>query len=263
MEIENKKGNIGVFDSGLGGLWILKHIKKFSPEYNYVFYGDQKNVPYGIKSKEELLAYTKEALTFLYENENCIAVLLACNTTSTAIYSELKDWVKENYPDRLLFGIAHPTVESVKHSKSVMVFATHRTVDSHFYQQALEEKNIKTYEFVLLELASMIERGEDVSAYLDHHRYIIPEDVDSVILGCTHYGIVLHVFREIFPQITHWLVQEKITPPFLKEYIDRHPQLENRISKDGELRIFVSGKNPVFEKYLKDWYGEGVKIEYI
>lgn len=263
MDTENKKGNIGVFDSGLGGLWILKHIAEALPDYNYVFYGDQKNVPYGIKSKEELLAYTKEALTFLYEKENCVAVLLACNTTSTAIYHDLKSWLKENYPDRLLFGIAHPTVESITDARSVMVFATMRTVDSHFYQNALKEKNINTNEFVLLELASRIEKGADVSDYLDHHRYSIPDDVDSVILGCTHYGIAIEEFKKTFPQIENWILQEKITPPFLEKYIENNHELKNKLSTNGEIRFYITGENPVFEKYGKDWYGEDFKINYL
>ncbi|MCX6756501.1 MAG: hypothetical protein NTX85_04125 [Candidatus Nomurabacteria bacterium] len=263
MNNENTKGNIGVFDSGLGGLWILKHIRELLPEYNYVFYGDQKNVPYGNKSKNDLFVFTTTALAFLYGEQNCVVVLLACNTTSTAIYPELKEWVRENYPDRLLFGIAHPTVESISDSNGVMVFATHRTVDSHFYKESLEEKNIETHEFVLPELASIIEKGGDVSAYLDQNREVIPAGVDSVVLGCTHYGIAVSEFKNIFPNVSNWILQEEITPPFLEKYIKENQNFNNKLALDGSLIFYITGENPIFQKYGQDWYGDDFEIKYL
>lgn len=263
MNKENTKGNIGIFDSGLGGLWIMKHIRELLPEYNYVFYGDQKNVPYGNKSKEDLFVFTTTALSFLFDEQDCVAVLLACNTTSTAIYPELKEWVKINYPDRLLFGIAHPTVESISNSNGVMVFATHRTVDSHFYKESLEEKNIKTHEFVLPELASIIEKGGVVSAYLDQNRDVIPADVDSVVLGCTHYGIAVSDFKKVFPHVSNWILQEEITPPFFEKYIKENPDFNDKLASDGSLLFYITGENPIFQKYGQDWYGDDFDIKYL
>lgn len=254
---------IGVFDSGLGGLWVAKSIRKALPEYDYVFYGDQAHVPYGNKTKEELFSYTTTALEFLYKKQNCKAVLLACNTTSTAIYDELKNWTKANYPDRSLFGIAIPTVESVVDSKSVVVFATQRTCESHKYRMMFHEKNIDALEIALPDLASMIEDGKDPSTYLEKYKSIIREDVDTIVLGCTHYGIVASTFKKAIPQVRNWILQEEIMPKFLEKYINEKPDLRNSLSKDKSFKVFVTAPNPIFYKYGKEWFGEKFEIEYL
>jgi glutamate racemase len=263
MVVNIEKGKIGVFDSGLGGLWILKHMRDVMPLYDYVFYGDQKNMPYGVKSKEELVEFTQNALSFLYEKEKCTAVLLACNTTSTNIYKELKKWVEVKYPGKFLFSISSPTVDVVTEAEPVAVFATHRTVESHFYKDMLESKGILTYEFVLVELASLIERGGDVREYLDKHRYIIQAGIHTVILGCTHYGIVIDIFKETFPNISRWIRQEEVIPFFFEKYIQENPDFKNMLSDGGSVSFFSTEQNEVFEKYLEDWYGQSVSIKYI
>ena len=98
------KGNIGVFDSGLGGLWVLKHLKEKLPSYNYIFLGDQKNVPFGGKTPEELFEIATKALDYLYGEKNCMGVVLACNTISSTIYDRLRIWKDEKYFGRILFG---------------------------------------------------------------------------------------------------------------------------------------------------------------
>ncbi len=248
---------LGVFDSGMGGLWILKHLRGLLPQYDYVFFGDTINVPYGAKTKEELLTLTKEALTFFYEEHDCVAVLLACNTTSSTIYEELREWVNENYPGRFVFGIIKPTVEAVPEGKSVNVFATQRTVDSKVYSENLPQE-LSIVEFALPELATLIENGGDTLWYLQTFTDIPQSDIG--LLVCTHYGIVREHFIKAFPQIKSWLSQEEVIPQYLATYLDQKIDFKNQLSVGGTVEIFTSSDNSVFNNSARDWFPGSVVI---
>jgi glutamate racemase len=260
--LADKKGSIGIFDSGLGGLWILKHLRETLPEYNYVFFGDQAHVPYGTKTKEELFTYTTQALAFLYGKHNCACVLLACNTTSSSIYDELRAWVLKEFPDRKLFGVVRPTILAVPSIDPVVVFATVRTVESHAYRDGLiREKNIpfeNVYEVVVSELASRIEHGDDTEKYIASCKHLVPNTVTTGILGCTHYGIVLEDFKKAFPRVGSWICQEMILPEKFKLYFAEKPEFDAQLAHDGKLDIFVTEKNSVFDAWLHRWYGEDI-----
>jgi glutamate racemase len=255
-----QKMTIGIFDSGLGGLWILKSLKEKLPEYDYVFFGDQAHVPYGTKTKEDLFAYTTEALRFLYEKHNCLCVLLACNTTSSSIYEELRLWVEKEFPDRKLFGIVKPTVLSLPETSSVAVFATLRTCESHAYRdEIVKEKNISPeniHEIIVSELAARIEHAEETKNYIASFKDMVPSSTKIGILGCTHYGIVRDDFKEAFPFITHWICQEEIIPEKFASYFKEKPEFDAQLSYTGTLTIFVSQKSDVFDAWLHKWYGE-------
>ena len=253
-------GNIGIFDSGLGGLWVLKHLREKLPEYTYVFLGDQAHVPYGTKSKEALFEYTTSALTFLYTQQNCTCVLLACNTTSSAIYDELRAWVQKEFPRKLLFGIVRPTVLAVDTNDPIVVFGTLRTIESHAYRDALvTEKKIpiqNIHEIVLTELASRIERGQGIEEYIASFRDHVPTTITTAILGCTHYGIVRGIFEKTFPHIKTWVVQEEVIPEKFSSYFKEKPEFDALLLHDKKLSVFVSEKSEVFDGWLHTWYGE-------
>lgn len=240
---------IGVFDSGLGGLWILKHLREAMPEYDYVFMGDQKNVPYGKKSVSELLIITKKALDFFYEQQDCGAVLLACNTVSSAIYAQLRAWVEEKYPGRLIFGIVKPTVESLQGVPNLAAFATLRTIESNVYQEELSAEGI-----ALPELCTLIESGQDVLPYLSLFSDQIPNNIKNGALLCTHYGIVLDEFKKSFPGITNWYRQEEIIPAYMKSHFERYPEKLPKLSKNGTADFFVTEKNIVFDDFFRKWF---------
>jgi glutamate racemase len=259
----DKKGNIGVFDSGLGGLWILKHIREQMPEYDYVFLGDQKNVSYGNKTTDELFELATKALDYLYGEMNCMGVILACNTVSSTIYDRLREWKDEKYFGRILFGIVRPTVESIKKDNKVAIFATARTCESEVYEKFFKE-NLKDYvKIPMRELAGLIENGGDTYSYIYSFKDKIGSDVSGGALLCTHYGIVKDEFQKAFPDVKEWVYQEELMPKYLKDYFAEFPEREEFFSHNKKISILVTKENDIFKKFKNEWFGEELKIELV
>jgi len=257
------KESIGIFDSGLGGLWILKHLKVEMPEYDYVFLADQANVPYGDKTPEELFLLTIKALDFLFRERKCAGVILACNTISSTIYDRLRAWKDEKYFGKILFGIVNPTVRSLSNNDKVVIFATPRTCKSDVYERFLKS-NIRNYlKIPLPELAYLIENGGDTYSYISSFKNQVPNDITSGALLCTHYGIVKDDFKKAFPNIKEWVYQEEIIPKYLKDYFKEFPEREEFFSHNSSLSILVTKENDIFKKFAKEWFGENIKIELI
>ncbi len=156
---------IGVFDSGLGGVLILKAIAKELPDYDYEYYGDTKHVPFGDRSESEIYEFTKQAVEHLFE-KGCLIVILACNTASAETLRKLQDeYLSENYPDRRILGVIIPVVEEViDHTcKQVVLFGTQRTVGSGKYHLELGKRNeiqTKIEAVATSELVPLLEKGE-------------------------------------------------------------------------------------------------------
>jgi glutamate racemase len=252
-----QKGNIGVFDSGLGGLWILKHLQESLPEYNYIFFGDQANVPYGTKTIPELFECTTKVLAFLYGEKNCSAVLLACNTVSSTIYPQLRAWVEKEYPGRYVFGIIRPTIEAIPPASDIALFATLRTVESHVFKTLLQEKNAQsaTVEVALPQLCTLIENAGDATGYIASFSNEVPKTTKIGVLACTHYGIVRQDFIKAFPGITTWISQEEIIPEFFKKYLVEKKEFTQKLATDSRIEIYVSKENHVFDTRLSLWFG--------
>lgn len=259
----DEKGNIGVFDSGLGGLWVLKHLRDKLPQYNYVFFGDQANVPYGGKTPDELFVIATNALDYLYGEQKCAGVILACNTISSTIYDRLRDWKDEHYFGKILFGIVRPTVDALGKDESTVIFATPRTCLSIVYENFFKE-HVKDYiKIPLKDLAYKIERGEDTLSYIDSFKNEVSDKFKIGALLCTHYGIKREDFKKVFPSIKKWVYQEDIIPNYLIEYFKEFPEREAFFAHGGEFSIFVTQENGVFEKFKNEWFGEDVKINII
>lgn len=258
-----KKEIIGVFDSGLGGLWILKHLRQELREYDYVFLGDQRNVSYGNKTTDELFVLATNALDFLYGEKKCAGVVLACNTISSTIYDRLREWKDEKYFGRILFGIVRPTVESIGHDETVAIFATPRTCESEVYEKFFKE-NIKNYiKIPLPELAYLVEHGEDTLGYISSFKDKVSSDITEGALLCTHYGIVRNDFKKVFPNIKKWVYQEELIPKYLKDYFVEFPEREAFFSHGGSLSIYVTKENDVFKNFAQEWFGEDLKIKLV
>jgi glutamate racemase len=259
----DKKGNIGVFDSGLGGLWILKHLKEQIGEYNYVFLGDQRNVSYGNKTPDELFDLAIKALDYLYGEKNCMGVILACNTISSTIYDRLRAWKDDKYFGRILFGIVRPTVESIANNDTVAIFATTRTCESEVYEKFFKE-NLKSYiKTPMPELAGLIENGGDTFNYINSFKDKISNDIKRGALLCTHYGIVREDFKKAFPHIKEWIYQEELIPRYLKDYFIEFPEREAFFRHDKTISILVTKENDIFKKFKNEWFGENVEIKLV
>ena len=246
---------IGVFDSGLGGLLVLKNVREVIPEYDYVFFGDQAFVPYGNKTKEELYERAKIIFTYLFEKHSCKVILLACNTTSTNIYNELKEWVKENFPDREIWGIVKPTVEAVRAKEDIVFFGTHLTVSSHAYKKEMEKLGRENIiEIQMPELCTMIENDIPTFEYIKSFNHLNDNLDYTGVLVCTHYGIAREDFKKTYPQIKNWIVQEDIVQESIQNYLREKISLEKSLSCGQILQIFVSNESPVFKNFTQKWF---------
>lgn len=251
---------IGVFDSGLGGLLVLSKIRELLPEYNYVFFGDEAYVPYGNKTKEELFSRAQKICKYLFEKENCQAVLIACNTISTNLYQDLKNWVEENFPNREVWGIAKPTAETLKNENNISFFGTHGTISSHFYKNEIKD----SIEIEMPNLASMIESGEDTFEYIKSFKNFVPKNIDTGVLVCTHYPLTLAYFKQAYPQIKDWICQEDIIPKYIKNYLlKKEATLRQglQVAEKGDLKIISSKQNPIFEKFSAKFFPNTKVIE--
>ncbi len=258
-----KKDNIGVFDSGLGGLWILKHLREKLPEYNYVFLGDQLNVPYGGKTPDELFDIAVAGLDFLYGKQNCAGVILACNTISSTIYDRLRDWKDEHYFGKILFGIVRPTIDALSADDHTVIFATERTCQSEIYENFFKT-HLKNYiKIPLPELANKIERGSDTLSYISEFKDKVSVDFTKGALLCTHYGIVREDFKKVYPHINQWIYQEEIIPVYMADYFKEFPEREAFFKHGGSLSILVTKENEIFNNFKKDWFGEDIKSELV
>lgn len=243
---------IGLFDSGRGGLLVAKAVQAHMPQYDYVYYGDTANVPYGDRSESEIYEFTKAGVEYLFK-QNCLIVVLACNTASAETLRKLQDeWLPYNYPERKILGVIIPTVEAMldANRKRILLLATQRTVSAGKYHLELGKLNIlhtKIVSHPAPALVPMIEKGT-ISAALAEATVCIKnytdrgEEIDGVILGCTHYSLLVGELRIKFPDI-QFFTQTEIIPSKLDAYLEAHPELETQLTRDGLFESYFTGKD--------------------
>lgn len=268
---------IGVFDSGLGGLAILRELLRLLPQYDYIYYGDNANVPYGGKTTNEIYKLTEKAVDFLFKKD-CALVILACNTaTAVALRKLQQKYLVKNYPDRRILGVIRPTVEAVIESgvrshgsgvKSVGVMGTYATVISKKFVKELRkfDKNIQVFQQACPLLVPIIEKGKIHWEKLDLilKKYLEPlqaKKIDSLILGCTHYGLIDDRIRKITGEKIKIISEGEITALKLRDYLERHKEIEKKLSKNGQKMIYLTQVNKSYKKMINSLLGKG-KVEY-
>lgn len=237
---------IGFFDSGLGGLTVMRAVAKFLPRYEYEFYGDTTNVPYGDKSEEEIFDLTKSGITHLFEQDCCL-VIVACNTASCETLRRLQDeWLPSTCPDRTVLGVIIPVIEELcAGGKSrALLLATKRTVSSGKYHFELGKQNrqdVKIEAQAAPELVPCIEAGKHKEAVEVASDYILERvsAIDTVILGCTHYTVLASDLRRRFPDL-RFLSQADIIPHKLQTYLNVHPEITNKLGEGGGKNVYMS-----------------------
>jgi glutamate racemase len=192
---------IGVFDSGIGGLWILKHLQSKLPQNNYIFFADQGHVPYGERSMEEIRAFSEKISQFLVEKD-CKIIVIACNTASAAALL----YLREKFPETIFVGMEpaiKPAVE-ITHTKKVGVLATPATFQGELYNSVVERfaSDVEIFQNTCPGLVKQIEKGElkTIETRLILERALLPmleKNIDIVVLGCTHYPFVIPLIKEI------------------------------------------------------------------
>jgi glutamate racemase len=252
-------GPIGVFDSGYGGLTILNGIRKVLPQYNYAYLGDNARAPYGSRSFEIVYEFTRQAVIKLFE-EGCQLVVLGCNTASAkALRSIQMNDLPHLDPKRRVLGVIRPTVEAIGNitqSRHVGILATMGTILSNSYP--LEVKKLFPDITVIGQACPMwvpiVENDEAnndgadyfVKKYLD---LILAKDpkIDTIILGCTHYPLLYPKIRAYLPDDIQIVSQGYLVSNSLKDYLQRHPEMEERCTRGGKCSYLTTESEEKFK----------------
>ncbi|MDO4672053.1 glutamate racemase [Falsiporphyromonas endometrii] len=247
---------IGVFDSGYGGLTILKEIRSLLPQYDYIYLGDNARAPYGSRSSEVVYKFTKQAVDKLF-GMGCPLVILACNTASARALRTIQqqDLPFSDDPTRRVLGVIRPTVESIdqlSHSRHVGVLATRGTVSAHSYKVEIAKlfPEVKVSEEACPMWVPLVENGESNSPGADYfirkHLFQLinqDDDIDAIILGCTHYPLLMPKMKRLLTPSIRLIPQGEIVAKSLADYLIRHPEMEQRLSKMGHTH-FLTTENP-------------------
>ncbi len=269
---------IGVFDSGFGGLVILRELVKQLPEYSYVYLGDNARAPYGPRTPEEIYQFTLQAVEKLFA-EGCELVILACNTASANALRRIQQNDLARFPDKKVLGILVPTIEQITglpwsalhpypQAMKIGVFATQATVNSHAYKKEILRRNTQAevVEVACPNLATMIEDGSDENALRDYVTTCVEQlktqlpEPDAVLLGCTHYPLLLEYFVEVLPNVPVF-DQGQITADALRVYLSEHPEIEKKLPREGDWRFLTTAEPEVTEPLASAFFGMPIQYE--
>jgi glutamate racemase len=253
---------IGFFDSGLGGLTIMKAVSSQLPQYDYAYYGDTKNLPYGDKSEEEIYRLTKIGVEYLLQAD-CALVIIACNTASAETARKIQDeFLPAHYPDRKVLGIIVPTIESLVFDKftKVALIGTKRTIESNKYLNELKNNKNNLVELIQIstpELVPLIELGEIAAAATQAISRVDQEAGDSevVVLGCSHYTQIKNSLRLHYGSKKEILSQDEIIPNKLIDYLDRHPEISKLLTSEGTRTIHLTEHRPDYDHVMGQFLG--------
>lgn len=248
----DQSGPIGIFDSGYGGLTILEKMRKELPDYDYIYLGDNARTPYGTRSFDVVYKFTLECVTKLFEM-GCQLVILACNTASAKALRSIQQCdLPLLDPTRRVLGVIRPTVEivgSITKTKHIGLLATQGTVQSGSYP--LEIHKFHPEIVVTAEACPMwvplIENNEYNSVGADYfirknveHLLVSDPNIDTIMLGCTHYPLLIDKIQSLLPKEIVVVSQGEIVAKSLVDYLHRHPEMENRCSKNGHVRYLTT-----------------------
>ncbi len=250
---------IGVFDSGFGGLTILKKIVERMPGYDYVFLGDNARAPYGSRSFATVYNYTLQAVKKLFQL-GCPLVVLACNTASAkALRTIQQEYLAKDCPQNRVLGIIRPTAEalgSITKTNKVGILGTAGTVNSQSYilETAKLFPEIKIFQQACPMLVPIVENNEIdtpgadffVEKYLNLLFAQDPE-IDTIVLGCTHYPLLINSFKKFLPPSVHIVKQNEIVAHSLQEYLLRHPDMDARLSKNSSINYYTTDDSSLFD----------------
>jgi len=269
------KGPIGVFDSGFGGLTILREFLETMPEYDFVYIGDNARAPYGNRSFEMIYSYTRESVMRLFEMDSPL-VILACNTASARALRNIQqiDLPKMSGTKRVL-GVIRPTAEmigTVTKTRHVGILATAGTVMSNSYPVEINKifPDITVTQQACPILVPLAENDEIdnpgcdyfVKKYIDE---LISKDtsIDTVLLGCTHYPVMIESFRRFIPEHINIVQQDSIVAASLKDYLSRHKEIDEQCSKNSSVRYFTTDSIDNFSSRGRIFLGKEFSAEKI
>ena len=257
---------IGVFDSGHGGLTILDALQHRLPRQGFIYLGDHANAPYGQRDPEEIFDLTRQGVASLF-GLGCPLVILACNTAAAVALRRLQqDWLPKHFPQQRCLGVLVPMIEAIaqnpwhalagpgdqaRRPETLGVFATPATVTSGAYVHEVAKRApwLRVHQQPCPDLAGMIEAGApdaEIAPLIGSHvaammARLDGAPLDSVVLGCTHYPLVEHLFRAVLPENTRIVSQPARAADSLTAYLFRHPEMKHFGKLPAEIRAYTSG----------------------
>ena len=266
-------GPIGIFDSGYGGLTILHGIRQLLPQYDYLYLGDNARAPYGTRSFDVVYEFTRQAVIRLFEM-GCHLVILGCNTASAkALRSIQENDLPKLDPRRRVLGIIRPTAEiigSITHTRHVGIFATEGTIKSESYNLEIHKlfPDITVSGVACPFWVPLVEYNEADSPGADYfvkkridQLMRLDADIDTVILGCTHYPLLLPKIHKYMPRGIRIISQGEYVADSLKNYFQRHPEIEQRCTKGGQVHYLTTENPEKFKEQAQIFLHEPVEVE--
>lgn len=270
-----KPGPIGVFDSGYGGLTVLSEIKKLMPQYDYLYLGDNARAPYGARSYELIYEFTLQAVKWLFA-QGCQLVIIACNTASAkALRTIQQNDLPQIDTTKRVLGVIRPTAESITHitkTKHVAVLGTSATIASKSYEREIKElyPDIKVSVEACPMWVPLVENKEYNKPGADyfvkqHINKLLDKsnDIDAIILGCTHYPLLIDKIKDYTPKSIKLISQGLYVAKSLKEYLNRHKVLEELCSKEGTRVYCTTDSAESFENIASFFLNEEVTVKKI
>lgn len=273
--MSDRPGPIGIFDSGIGGLTVFREIRKTLPQYDYLYLGDNARVPYGTRSFETVYHYTWECIQHLFA-KGCRLVIVACNTASAKALRTIQQKNLVTLPDvyRVL-GVLRPTTESIgqyTHTRHVGVFATPGTVTSESYRIEINKffPDIQVFQQACPMWVPLVENNEHEGAGADFFvkKYINglltqSSSIDTIILACTHYPLLIKKIREFLPPHINLISQGEIVADRLVDYMHRHPEVEKLCTKNGKQQYLTTESTEDFNNKAALFLGSSVESAHL
>lgn len=273
--LPSQPGPIGVFDSGYGGLTILSKFKEILPHNDFIYLGDNARTPYGTRSFEIVYEFTLQAVTRLFEL-GCHLVILACNTASAkALRSIQINNLPQIDPNRRVLGVIRPTVEcidSITQSKHVGILATSGTIKSESYIMEVHKlfPEIKVTGQACPMWVPLVEYNEAQAPGADYFvkKYIdelLAKDnqIDTIILGCTHYPLLLPKIKQYVPEGIHIVSQGELVAKSLQDYLKRHPEMDTRCTRGGTCTYFTTEAEEKFADSASTFLNESIQVSHL
>ncbi len=275
MSDKSKYSPIGIFDSGYGGLTILKEIATVLPQYDYLYLGDNARAPYGTRSFETVYEYTLECVKHLFD-KGCHLVILACNTASAKALRNIqqKDLPAID-PSRRVLGVIRPTTEVVGNfskTKHIGILGTSGTVSSGSYPIEIAKffPEAKVFQEACPMWVPLVENNEmnneGANFFVERHvKNLLHQSpkIDTVILGCTHYPLLLNKIKQYLPQNISILSQGEIVSKGLVDYLKRHPEMDAKCSKGSSIEFYTTETPENFNEQASRFFGKTISAKHL
>jgi glutamate racemase len=265
---------IGIFDSGFGGLTVFRSIVQQLPEYDFVYLGDNARSPYGNRSFETVHEYTLQSVDWFFR-QACPLVILACNTASAkALRSIQQNDLPKKDADKRVLGVIRPTAELIGHfstTKSVGILGTKGTIASQSYPIEIEYffPEIKVSQQACPMWVPLIENGEHQTAGADYfieknvcELMAQDENIDTILLACTHYPLIQEQIKKFLPEHVKLISQGDIVARSLVDYLQRHPEMDERLSKNRSLSFFTTDDTSSFDTQGSVFFGQAIQSQF-